>query len=102
MDKKYQVNYDFRIRSIEIEIDEFDDRYKQGDSIQKIEWSNMSSDWHGDMCATLDYLISEVNHLSASQRKQLDNILFRLRNMKPKIIEKNYAYRDVFDLTLPA
>ncbi len=78
VDKKYKVSYDSRLKSIEIEIDEFDDRYEQGDSILKAEWDNMSSDWHGEMCSTLDYLISEVNYLSVTQRKRLDDILFRV------------------------
>lgn len=102
MDTQNPIKFDELLKSILIEIGDFEERFNAGNQILQEEWDNMEVDWHLEMTGYLDYLISKYDDLSEIQRIKLKDVIQRVQKIKPMILEKNYSYKEIFDAAIPA
>jgi hypothetical protein len=85
------------LRSIETELDDFEERYDSGSLISEDEWDLMSYDWHNLFYIYISVRIRKIEELTNEQKENLIALILRARSLKEKIIEKGYAYPEIID-----
>jgi hypothetical protein len=85
------------IRSIELEIDDFEERYAYGDEIHEDEWINNGMDWLNYVYLSLKIGVKNPEKVPDYINERFGKCIERVRKLKPKILEKGYHYPEVID-----
>lgn len=93
-DEVIQQEQEQRIRGIEAEIEDFEERY---DYFSKDQWIEWSMDWLQYLVLGVSSAIKEYDLLTDNQKARIKDAIRKLRILRPKIEEKGYEYPEILD-----
>ena len=98
MDKIMKKN-ESKLKSIELELDDFEEDLKMGASDHQFDL--MSADWAFLLKGNMHILLkNDFDSLTSDQKERFTGLMMRTKNLKNKILEKHYSYPEAIDAFL--